>query len=331
MPNYGFLNNDLKGSLDVEYTYAPMHNGSISLVVADDYEPITQSVDLAGIFARSNFIRKQTVEAYHRYEWFNGFYTRLGLEYSTRSSIEGLQFAQWTNDLFGARNQPAPFESYTVAQLGIEVLIRPFQRYYLKGRRKIVLSSKWPDFRFTFKQGIPDLFGSDVQFSKYEFVVDDMLRFGPLGESFYRFSSGGFLNDPSTVRFIEHKWFRGGDYFLFTHPLYTYQSLEQTFASPSVYLTGSYIHHFDGFFLGKIPGLKKLGLGTSIGATFLSVPDEQINHLESFLGLEKKIKLWDTPTRFGVYYLLQPTDAAAGFRWKMSIDVRDTFKDRWNW
>ena len=59
------LNDDLKGSLDVEYTYAPMHNGSISLVV-DDYEPITQSVDLAGIFARSNFIRKQTVEAYHR-------------------------------------------------------------------------------------------------------------------------------------------------------------------------------------------------------------------------------------------------------------------------
>ena len=331
VPNYGFLNNDLKGSLDVEYTYAPMHNGSISLVVADDYEPITQSVDLAGIFARSNFIRKQTVEAYQRYEWFNGFYTRLGLEYSTRSSIEGLQFAQWTNDLFGARNQPAPFETYTVAQLGIEVLIRPFQRYYLKGRRKIVLSSKWPDFRFTFKQGIPDLFGSDVQFSKYEFVVDDMLRFGPLGESFYRFSSGGFLNDPSTVRFIEYKWFRGGDYFLFTHPLYTYQSLEQTFASPSVYLTGSYIHHFDGFFLGKIPGLKKLGLGTSLGATFLSVPDEQINHFESFLGLEKKIKLWDTPTRFGVYYLLQPVDAAAGFRWKISIDVRDTFKDRWNW
>ncbi len=331
VPNYGFLNNDLKGSLDVEYTYAPMHNGSISLVVADDYEPITQSVDLAGIFARSNFIRKQTVEAYHRYEWFNGFYTRLGLEYSTRSSIEGLQFAQWTNDLFGARNQPAPFESYTVAQLGIEVLIRPFQRHYLKGRRKIVLSSKWPDFRFTFRQAIPDLLGSDVQFSKYEFVVDDMLRFGPLGESFYRFSSGGFLNDPSTVRFIEYKWFRGGDYFLFTHPLYTYQSLEQTFASPSVYLTGSYIHHFDGFFLGKIPGIRKLALGTSVGVTFLSVPDEQINHFESFLGLEKKVKLWDIPMRFGVYYLLQPVDAADGFRWKMSIDIRDTFKDRWNW
>lgn len=330
VPNYGFLNEDLKGTLDLEYTYAPMHNGSISMKIGDDYEPITQSVDLAGIFARSNFIRKQTAEVFHRYEWFNGFYTRLGLEYSTRSSIEGLQFAQWTNDLFGARNEPAPFDTYTVAQLGVEILIRPYQRYYLKGRQKIVLSSKWPDFRLTFKQGIPNLFGSDVRFSKYEFVVDDMLRFGPLGESFYRFSSGGFLNDPSTVRFIEYKWFRGGDFFLFTHPLYTYQSLPQTFASPSVYYTGTYMHHFDGFLLGKLPVIKRLGLGTSIGATFLSVPEENVYHLESYVGLEKKVKLWETPTRFGIHYLIQPFDASAGFRWKVSIDIKDTFQDRWN-
>lgn len=329
--NYGFLNEDIKGSVELEYTYAPLHNGSVSFSAGDEYEPITQAVDLAGVFARSNFIRKQFVETYHRYEWFNGFYTRLGFEYSTRSSIQGLQFAQWTNDLFGARNEPAPFDTYTVAQIGIEVLIRPFQRYYLKGRQKIVLSSKWPDFRFIFKQGVPDLFGSDVQFSKYEFVVDDMLRFGVLGESFYRFSSGGFLNDPSTVRFIEYKWFRGGDFFLFTHPLFTYQALPETFASPSVYATGSAIHHFDGFFLGKVPLIKRLGLGTSVGASFLWVPEERVQHFESYVGLEKKVRLWDTPTRFGIHYLLQPTDAAAGFRWKVSVDIKDTFKDRWNY
>ena len=330
VPNYGFLNDDLKGALDLEYTYSPLHNGSVSLKIGDIYEPITQSVDLAGVFARSNFIRKQTAEMYHRYEWFNGFYTRLGLEYSTRSSIEGLQFAQWTNDLFGTRNEPAPFESYTVAQLGIEILIRPYQRYYLKGRQKIPLSSKWPDFRLLFKQGIPGLFGSDVRFSKYEFIVDDMLRFGAFGESFYRFSSGGFLNDPSLVRFIEYKWFRGGDFFLFTQPLFTYQALPQTFASPSVYFTGTYIHHFDGFILNKMPLVKRLGLGSSIGATFLSVPRENVYHLESYVGLEKKVKLWDTPTRFGVHYLIQPTNAAPGFRWKMSVDIKDTFNDRWN-
>ena len=126
--NYGFLNNDLKGSLDLEYTYAPLHNGSVSFTMGDEYDQITQSIDLAGIFARSNFIRKTFVESYHRYEWINGFYTRLGLEYSQRESIEDLQFAEWTNGLFGARNQPASFETYTVAQLGIEILIRPFQR-----------------------------------------------------------------------------------------------------------------------------------------------------------------------------------------------------------
>ena len=329
--NYGFLNNDLKGALALDFVYAPLHNGSISLNLGDIYDPITQSVDLAGVFARSNFVRKKTFEMYHRYEWFNGFYTRLGIEYSNRESIEGLQFAQWSNDLFGTRNEPTPFDAYTVAQLGIEILIRPFQRYYLKGRQKIPLSSKWPDFRLIFKQGIPSFLGSDVRYSKYEFVVDDMLRFGQLGESFYRFSSGGFLNDPTSVRFIEYKWFRGGDFYLFTHPLYTYQSLPFTFASPSVYFTGSLIHHFDGFILGKIPLVKRLSLGSSVGASFLSVPVEDFHHLESYVGLDRKVKLWDTPMRFGIHYLFQPTDAAGGFRWKISMDVKDTFTDRWNY
>jgi hypothetical protein len=328
--NYGFLNNDLKGSLDLEYTYAPLHNGSVSFTMGDEYDQITQSIDLAGIFARSNFIRKTFIESYHRYEWINGFYTRLGLEYSQRESIEDLQFADWTNGLFGARNQPASFETYTVAQLGIEILIRPFQRYYLKGRQKIVLSSKWPDFKFTLKQGIPDILGSDVSFTKYEMLIEDMLRFGKVGTSFYRLGSGGFLNDASTVRFIEHKWFRGGDYFLFTNPLYTYQTLDSTFASPSVYGTGSFMHHFDGWFLNKIPVLRKLKLGTAIGAAFLAVPNENVFHLESFVGLERKVKLWDTPTRFGIYYMLEPQSATPGFKFKLGVDIKDTFSDRWN-
>ena len=328
--NYGFLNNDLKGSLDLEYTYAPLHNGSVSFTMGDEYDQITQSIDLAGIFARSNFIRKTFVESYHRYEWINGFYTRLGLEYSQRESIEDLQFADWTNGLFGARNQPASFETYTVAQLGIEILIRPFQRYYLKGRQKIVLSSKWPDFKFTLKQGIPDIFGSDVSFTKYEMLIEDMLRFGKVGTSFYRLGSGGFLNDASTVRFIEHTWFRGGDYFLFTNPLYTYQTLDSTFASPSVYGTGSFMHHFDGWFLNKIPVLRKLKLGTAIGAAFLAIPNENVYHLESCVGLERKVKLWDTPTRFGIYYMLEPQSATPGFKFKLGVDIKDTFSDRWN-
>ncbi len=328
--NYGFLNNDLKGSLDLEYTYAPLHNGSVSFTMGDEYDQITQSIDLAGIFARSNFIRKTFVESYQRYEWINGFYTRLGLEYSQRESIEDLQFAEWTNGLFGARNQPASFETYTVAQLGIEILIRPFQRYYLKGRQKIVLSSKWPDFKFTLKQGIPDILGSDVSFTKYEMLIEDMLRFGKVGTSFYRLGSGGFLNDASTVRFIEHKWFRGGDYFLFTNPLYTYQTLDSTFASPSVYGTGSFMHHFDGWFLNKIPVLRKLKLGTAIGAAFLAIPNENVYHLESFVGLERKVKLWDTPTRFGIYYMLEPQSATPGFKFKLGVDIKDTFRDRWN-
>ena len=77
--------------------------------------------------------------------------------------------------------------------------------------------------------------------------------------------------------------------------------------------------------------VKRLSLGSSIGASFLSVPAEDIHHLEAYVGLERKVKLWDNQMRFGIHYLFQPTDAAGGIRWKVSMDVKDTFTDRWNY
>lgn len=325
--NYGLTNTDTKGTLGATYTYAPLRNASWTVNVGNDYQQITQSVDLTGLFARSNFIEKTFTEVYHRYEWFNGFYTRLGFEYSKRESIENLDLG---NDIFGSLTPPQPFETYTVGQISAEILIRPYQRYYLKGRRKIVLSSKWPDFRVVFKQGIPNLLNSDVRYSKYEFIVDDYVPSNRLGFSHYRVSSGGFLNDPSTVRFIEYKWFRGGDYLLYTHPLYTFQNLPETFATPEVYFMANATHHFEGFLLNKVPLIRRLKLNVALGASMLTIPSRSLMHLETYVGAERKMKLWDQPVRWGMYYGLLPNDMDPGYRIKIGMDFKDTFLDRWN-
>ena len=325
--NYGLTNADTKGSFGATYTYAPLRNASWSVNVGNDYQQITQSVDLTGLFARSNFIEKTFTEVYHRFEWYNGFYTRLGFEYSTRESIENLDLG---NDIFGSLTPPQPFETYTVGQISAEILIRPYQRYYLKGRRKIVLSSKWPDFRIVFKQGIPNLLNSDVRYSKYEFILEDYMPSNRFGFSHYRVASGGFLNDPSTVRFIEYKWFRGGDYFLYTHPLYTFQNLPETFATPEVYFMANATHHFEGFLLNRIPLIRKLKLNAAMGASILSIPSRSLMHLETYVGAERKIKLWDQPVRLGMYYGLLPDYMNPGYRIKIGMDFKDTFLDRWN-
>ena len=325
--NYGLTNADTKGTLGATYTYAPLRNASWTVNIGNDYQQITQSVDLTGLFARSNFIEKTFTEVYHRFEWFNGFYTRLGFEYSERESIENLDLG---NDIFGSLTPPQPFETYTVGQVSAEILIRPYQRYYLKGRRKIVLSSKWPDFRVVFKQGIPNLLNSDVRYSKYEFIVEDYVPSNRLGFSHYRVASGGFLNDPSTVRFIEYKWFRGGDYFLYTHPLYTFQNLPETFATPEVYFMANATHHFEGFVLNRVPLIRRLKLNVAMGASLLSIPSRSLLHLETYVGAERKMKLWDQPVRWGMYYGLLPNDMNPGYRIKIGMDFKDTFLDRWN-
>jgi len=325
--NYGLTNADTKGTLGATYTYAPLRNASWTVNIGNDYQQITQSVDLTGLFARSNFIEKTFAEVYHRFEWFNGFYTRLGFEYSKRESIENLDLG---NDIFGSLTPPQPFETYTVGQVSAEILIRPYQRYYLKGRQKIVLSSKWPDFRIVFKQGIPNLLNSDVRYSKYEFIVEDYVPSNRIGFSHYRVASGGFLNDPSTVRFIEYKWFRGGDYFLYTHPLYTFQNLPETFATPEVYFMANATHHFEGFLLNRVPLIRRLKLNVAMGASMLSIPSRSLMHLETYVGAERKMKLWDQPVRWGMYYGLLPNDMNPGYRIKIGMDFKDTFLDRWN-
>jgi hypothetical protein len=46
----------------------------------------------------------------------------LEIEYSKRQSIEWLEFADWSNDLCGSRNQPGFVETYTVEKLSAEIL-----------------------------------------------------------------------------------------------------------------------------------------------------------------------------------------------------------------
>ena len=307
-----------------------MHNGSVQVKLADNYTQITQNVDLAGLFTQSNLIQKTTAEGYHRYEWFNGFYTKVGLEYSQRRSLEGIEANPLWDSIFGARNVPFPFETYTIALASIEFLIRPYQRYYLKGREKIVLSSRWPDIRFRIDQGLPNLFGSTVSFTKYAINLEDRVRWGKMGETFYRGESGGFLSNVANVRFIEHKWFRGGDVGIFTQPIYTYQSLPQTFHSPSPYFSAWAIHHFNGAFTNALPGIRRLGLSTAVAGSALWVPGESVRHLELYVGLERQVIWWKQPIRFGMYRSVWPNPQSAGFQWKMSLDFKDTFYDRWN-
>jgi hypothetical protein len=108
------------------------------------------------------------------------------------------------------------------------------------------------------------------------------------------------------------------------------QSLPETFASPEVYVQAFGIHHFDGFLFDRIPGVNRLGFSTAVGFSALYLPNSNFSYLETYVGLERKVKLWQTPTRFGLYYLTSPSDANPGFRLKIGVDVKDTFKDRWN-
>ncbi|HEY8734489.1 MAG TPA: DUF5686 and carboxypeptidase regulatory-like domain-containing protein, partial [Puia sp.] len=80
---------------------------------------------------------------------------------------------------------------------GLDIQFKPGQRYIEFPDNRLALGSKYPTLAFSFRAGIPDLLGSDVNYEKWQFSLWDNINFKLKGVFKYRFSIGGFLNTKS--------------------------------------------------------------------------------------------------------------------------------------
>ena len=102
------------------------------------------------------------------------------------------------------------------------------------------------------------------------------------------YSNGAFVNKKN-LRVIEWKYFRGSDVGFFSNPLTSFQLLENTLFTESSYLRGNYVHSFNGNIFNKLPLISRLGLELSAGIATLIIPDRDVAHLESFIGVSHTI------------------------------------------
>ncbi len=61
----------------------------------------------------------------------------------------------WSDDLFGALESAQGFSDLHGGHRGVQVLIRPFQRYIFKRNRKFILGSDYPDIEIDYRWGNP--------------------------------------------------------------------------------------------------------------------------------------------------------------------------------
>ena len=332
--DYGVVNRDVRGDLSLSYLYNPRRFGLLRVELGDNYVFVNTYEPILGTFARGNFVRKTFFQGSHRIELVNGLYLRTSFDFSRREAITGLKLEDWSAQLFGALNEPTPFRTYTIALVGAELSYTPGQRYVIKGPRKIALGSDWPTFTLQAKQGIPGLLGGMVSFTSLRLNARDFRQSRFWGSTTWNAGLGTFLAaELDSIRFIEHRFFRGSDQLLLSNPSTSFQALDSTYHTARPWMEAYFIHHFDRSLLDRIPLVRALRLVPAVGGGLLYVAEAQLFHAEFYGGLELPFRLWDQRMRIGAYRVWtdQGSPEIPGFRLKMGLDFYDSYRGRWNY
>jgi hypothetical protein len=329
--DYGFNNKDIKGNLGVEYTFLPLKFGSFKVRGGDIYDMVNNYESVIGTFSRSNYVRKRFVGFSQRIEVFNGLYLKAGFDFSDRQEITNITLANWSNQIFGELNEPQPFEQYTASIFELNLVYRFKQKYVIKRKSKQIIGSQFPELKLTYKKGIPTLFGSDVNFDFIELAASDKVQIRTFGELKWNFIAGSFINK-TDLKFIEHKFFRGSDNFIFSNPLKSHQLLDSTFHTPAPYLQAFAVHHFNGFIMNKIPLINRLKLQLVAGASVLLIQDINYSHIEFFGGIERAFKIRRQLIKVGVYSAIRDNNISAGtLRFKIGLDFFNSYTNSWSY
>ncbi len=330
--NYGFLNNDLRGSMNFDLLYDPRHFGRAALRLGNVYSMINSNATFTSILGRGNYLNKTFIGVSHRYEILNGLSLGIHVDYADRKPIDKLQLEAWSQELFGSGNIPRSFEPYKEFTLDFNLVYTPGQKYQMEPNRKLILGSKWPTFSFWYKKAIPGVFGSDLNYDNIRLNIEHQFQVGTLGMSRWSVNTGRFLQS-NNVRFTDYRFFRGSDPFIFINPLQVFQLLGPTISTKNTYFQGNYLHDFGGSLIDKIPLLKRTPMESIAGAGVLLVQDNNIVHTEVFAGLQYPFRIKTQRMKVGVFYVTSYSNITSSLtgQVKVGFNFYNTIRSRWEY
>ncbi|HEY8893223.1 MAG TPA: DUF5686 and carboxypeptidase regulatory-like domain-containing protein [Niastella sp.] len=304
--SYGIRNKDINGSLSVRYLYNPFNRGFLKVSAGRQFAAIFAGDAWINQIKRSNVYLDNSLGIGHEVELVNGLFLYTDFDIAFRRSVAGYKTNRYVDSLFGdvlENNRAIDFEAYNASYGKIRLSYTPRQKYIREPKEKIILGSAWPTFYVSLRKGIPNLFGSKVNFDYLEFGLEQEIKLGLAGISNYSVRTGSFFNTKD-LRLVDYKWQRQGDPVLFMNPNEAFQALDSTFAVFKRFYQGHYMHEFNGAIINKIPILKKLQLREVAGGGFLYAPERSLTYAEAWAGIERVFKWpFNTLSKFklGVY------------------------------
>lgn len=299
---YGFSSERFYGWGTVRYNFGKKYFSNVSVSGGkrvyqhnneNPIEPMQNTI--SSLLYKNNFMKLYEAN-YGRISFSKGIgagFTVFGnFQYQDRIPLLNTTDYSWSNRKlktytvnYPAENTAGNFIRHQASVLTVGITVQPKSKYIEFPDRTINIGSSWPTFNLQYTKGINGLFGSDVDYDKWQLTVRDNLNLKLAGRFSYRLQTGGFLNSKS-VQIQDMKHFPGNRLFMSSDylsifqltPYYLYSNKE------AIYGAAFAEHHFNGFLTNKIPGFKKLNWNLVAGASAMWLPKQ--TYAEWHVGFE---------------------------------------------
>jgi len=326
----GLRNGDIKGNTRWQYLYDPFKISHVGVQFAHSFQLINRYDAYLNYVKRSNYIENTFYHVYHQIEIFNGLYLLSRASLNDRKPIGKYKFGHLIDSIV-VDNQPREFERYQNFKTEFTLQYVIGQQYLREPNRKMVLGSNGPTVYVFLEKGWNNVLWSDVDYEYILFGIRQAFTIGTIGTSNYHLKSGKFMRQRD-LRYVDLKFHRTSDPFLYSNPLYSFQLLPESYPTKDWYFEAHYIHHFNGALINFLPLVKKLRLQLVAGAGTLFLPEyDNFNYQEAYLGVERVNKILRRRVRIGVYYIAaRYTNVPFDQTFKISFDVLNERRNTWN-
>lgn len=283
---------------------------------------------LNALFSRTGAANQLTnieqLKLFYKHEWFLGLTNTLTLNYKTMSPQEsqGLTFKP-IGDING-KNE------ITVSEVSLNTRIA-FNENTIMGREhKIFITSKYPVLNLNFTFAPKGVLNSTYNYQRLQLGWLHIIKFNPFGYFRYYAEVGKIFGTLPYPLLEMHKgnetyWYDDYSFNLMNY----YEFISDEWYSLLVE------HHFEGFFLNKIPVLKKLkwrevatfkgvyGHMTEANKTFSEFPSQvqevRDPYMEASLGVENIFTFLRVDALWRLSHLDQPNISKFGIRFKIQF------------
>ena len=303
---YGFSNHLFTANITGSYNYDPLKRASVSASFGSEINDLNRYGTMS---LRSNtvntllfeknlpkFYKKEFATIGLNRELADGLQANFTVDYSKNSTLKNtsnFKIRDRKNEEYTSNNPFTPnvetalFPAYNSFNISATLSYTIGQTYITRPDGKFYQESKFPRFQLNYKKGVKGVLNSDVDYDYVGLeIYQQRISTGLLGYFSFVVGAGKFLNN-NAVFYPDSKHFRGNNSTIFPPNLRKFRFLDFYQYSTDKHFAEAHIeHNFAGFFINKIPLLRKLKLEEIVGANYLTQPNKK-NYKEIYFGIER--------------------------------------------